>query len=213
MKTCAFNGCGRQPRAHGLCSAHCKQLAKAGGDRSRLVPLRAYYRSGDTCEFTACGRSQDKKGLCRSHYAQALRAGGDRSMLTPLRRLQPARGLTCRFDGCDRPAHSRGLCRSHADQDRAGLPLIPIGQRRRPAKTRPRKPSNLPDGWNTPTLPKPKPRKKNRTGRAASDPASLFTDLIPTVTPDQQAAVLRLLTRHNNADLADMLGLTERTPA
>ena len=203
MKTCAFDGCDRQSRAHGLCSAHCKQLAKAGGDRSLLVPLRAYYRAGDTCEFIACGRSQDKKGLCRSHYAQALRAGGDRSVLTPLRTLQQAAGLICGFDACGRPVHSRGLCRSHADQERAGRELLPVGTRRQPRKRT--APSNLPDGWSRPTLPKPKPKPK-RVGHGSST-ESLFAHPIPPITDDQEAAVRNLLARHGHADLLDMLGI------
>lgn len=51
---------------------------------------------------------------------------------------------------------------------------------------------------------------------AANPPAGLRDKIVadyshqPTVTPEQRAAALRLLTRRNALDLADMLGLNPR---
>ena len=166
-----------------------------------------------TCEFTGCDRptmASDDAGVCgrycRAHYDQWRNRGQDESRLTPIRRRMSRDGLVCDFPGCSRDVKVHPYCAAHDQQKRRGVALTPITRR-----CGRRKATDLPDGWSRPTLPKPKPKPK-KIGHG-SNPASLFAHPIPPITDAQQAAVMRLLARHNNDDLAGMLGLTERTPA
>ena len=141
-----------------------------------------------------CGR------YCRTHYDQWRNRGQDESRLTPIRRRMSRDGLVCDFPGCSRDVKVHPYCAAHDQQKRRGVALTPIT--RRGGR---RKPTDLPEDWSRPTLPKPKPKPK-RVGHG-SNPASLFAHPIPPITPGQEAAVRNLLARHGHADLLDMLGI------
>ena len=124
MKQCEFKSCERDARAHGLCNPHCLQLAKVGGDKGRLKPVKKYY-SQTWCDFEGCTRSHASLGLCNSHYAQYTRRGRDMTKLRPIARPGSTTGI-CSEPNCGRFVECLGLCNSHRRMKAAGLPMRPI---------------------------------------------------------------------------------------
>lgn len=160
------------------------------------------------CAFAGCDRAtmaSDDAGVCgrycRAHYDQWRNRGQDESRLTPIRRRMSREGVVCDFPGCGRDVKVHPYCAAHDQQKRRGVALTPITRRGGKRK----KPTDLPEDWSRPTLPKPKPKPK-KVGHG-SNPASLFAHPIPPITPGQEAAVRNLLARHGHADLLDMLGI------
>jgi hypothetical protein len=70
---CAFEGCGKERVALGLCWGHYRQQSR-GQPLRPLLPGRVGRRGprtqGLTCSFEGCGRKPNGKGLCAGHRAQ-----------------------------------------------------------------------------------------------------------------------------------------------
>lgn len=107
--TCSIDGCTRDSRTRGLCSAHYQRLL-AGRDMA--APLR--NPTVATCAVEACDRETHGRDLCDTHAAR-LRRGAD--LAPPIRKLSPKGSFVpCSYDGCDRKSKARGMCQRHHSQ-------------------------------------------------------------------------------------------------
>lgn len=88
-KGCLFEGCDREHKSRGYCSAHYWQM-KQGNE---LKPIRYTRRwkgpKGVPCRFEGCGLEQKSQGLCTGHYGQTRR-GVPLSPLIRKRRTPPS---------------------------------------------------------------------------------------------------------------------------
>lgn len=126
-------------------------------------------------------------------------------------RLKALQGQPCK--GCGREGvylDTGSRCARCRKRVRQGIPLDapPLQGRKPEPKAAPLAPksSKLPKGWYD-TKPPAKPVRKQAVSKDDLD----VGPILPT-PPELSARCLRLLTRHDAADLAVMLGLAEETP-
>lgn len=197
MKPCTFPGCTAKHKARGYCASHLARWYRYGDPNPRTHTKPA-------CSFPGCDLDNYAHGLCNGHRQQQHKG-------QPLR---PLRTRTTKTDpcACGQPHYAKGLCKpcyrrytyvTKERKPRAAKPTKPT-----PAKPKTEAPvSTLPEGWFTRTK-QTKPKPKRELGSLNPDQIVLRDN-----TPDEIAGALVCLARWDALDLADMLGLTERTAA
>ena len=105
---------------------------------------------------------------------------------------------TCGRPDCARKHHAKGLCKLHWRHARAPQ------QPRRETVRKPAPKPNAPTARKVPPPPPPAPKP------APSKPIAKLREVPPArpLTRDERDLTMRLLQRHNVAELAEMLGVT-----
>lgn len=89
---CLFEGCDREHKSRGYCSAHYWQLLQG----KELKPIRYMRRwqgpKGVPCRFDGCTRPQKSLGYCTGHYGQFKRGVGMKPLVEKLRTPPSGRG-------------------------------------------------------------------------------------------------------------------------
>jgi hypothetical protein len=76
VRQCKVDGCWRQMRSNGYCSAHNHRLMRYGDPATDVqVQERLPPRKDRGCLVDGCGARHNAKGYCLKHYAQLKRKG------------------------------------------------------------------------------------------------------------------------------------------
>lgn len=76
VKQCTVDGCWRQMRSNGYCSAHKHRLVRYGDPAIEVpVKVRMAARKNRGCLVEGCEAKHNAKGYCLKHYAQRRRRG------------------------------------------------------------------------------------------------------------------------------------------
>lgn len=219
---CTRPGCDKPTRAAELCEAHYRAASRTGHCTiddctaplyARLRCARHYeqWRTAAAvkprCTVGDCDRPRRARGMCEMHYRR-WRITGTAADPTPI----PADRL-CAYDGCTNPLRAKGLCAAHwAHLNRYGAPRPLQAPKRKgsgaakPTVKRAKKPkSTLPDGWF-----KPSPKGSEKGNTLTQERVDTLLPLVSVSEAEYaqfKAPILRLLTRRDALDLAEMLGV------